>query len=259
MQFITSLLRFSTKVDLYVLYRNWMRKFVEFLQHYQFNVTALVLGTLLAEPWHSLKAGVCSPLSWKKNFNFHNLNPQFITEAQAKKSPILLIHGNYHNQSAWLNFAKILKRTRLGPVYTVNLPSGPVTGQDFAIINNKVNMIKTQYEEQGIAKIKIDVVGHSRGGFIAYCLAWKRDDPTWQFQDNIGRVIKIGSVLNQEELLHISQVDQDMSRLYEIIGEHDILTIEKSLLPSSQHKIVNTGHLELLYSPDTHQGIMQWL
>lgn len=245
-------------------YRNAIKKFVEFLNKHKWYVAAMVLGTLLLEPWQAIKAGFRCPAGWKKHFNFYKMNPKVLTEEQLKKRPILLIHGNYHNQSGWMNLAKSLKNRNLGPVYTVNVPNGDVTSRDYEIIQRKVEQIKAQYKKHNVNGIKIDVIGHSRGGYLAHRIAWttlKEDGKRyWKRSEDIGKVIKIGSVLDQDEINAIEEVDSDFSsRVYEIVGKYDILETQPSLRPRTHKVIVNSGHLGLLYSAKTHRCIIKCL
>lgn len=249
-------------------YRNAIHQFVNFLQKHKFYVTAMVLGTLLLEPFQAIKAGCISPASWKKHFNFYNMNPKTLSNEQLTKQPILLVHGNYHNQSAWISLAKKLRLSNLGPVYTVSLPNGSITLKDYEIIQSKIDEIKAQYKQYNVNNIehdiKINIIGHSRGGYLAHRMAWTtlRADGKqyWGSSNDIGKVIKIGSVLDQEEISHIQNQDPDFrDRVYEITGQYDILETDKSLCEDSHMDTVNSGHLGLLYSSQTHQRIIQWL
>src|ERR1700722_825929 len=170
-------------------YRDSIRSFVELLTRASLNLPAMVLGTFLSEPLQALRAGVLCPFGWMQAFHFHNLNPHEVAEEHKSLRPILLIHGDYHNQSAWLTLASFLKRENIGPVYTVNLPNGPITDVDYRILNKKVDEIIKKHPQ----KIQIDIVGHSRGGDIAYDFALQRPQ-------DIRKVIKMGSILTQENL-----------------------------------------------------------
>lgn len=235
-----------------------------FLDKYEWNLTSSILGTVLTEPVQGIKSGFNYPYNWKKHFNFYNLNPNSITEKQAEKRPLLLLHGDYHNQSAWLSFAEKIKGSNLGPVYTVNLPNGNISINDYEIIHKKILLIKSQYKHHGQDNIKIDLIGHSRGGILAHRMAWTTlnvdGEIYWNRSDDIGKIIKIGSVLSQEEINHITRVDPNFShRLYEITGQYDALLKDVSLCLPNHQVIVSRGHLGLLYSDYVHQLIMRWL
>lgn len=245
------------------IYWNAIIKFVTFLKKKEWYLTAMVLGTLLYEPWQALKAGFLNLANLKKPFNFYDMNPSALTNEHLNKQPILLLHGNYHNQSAWTNLAKKLKLHNLGPIYTVNLPHGDVTNKDYEIIQRKIDEIKAQYRQFNV-NIKINLVGHSRGGFLAGRIAWSTlmDDGKryWSRSDDIGKIIRIGSVLDQEEISKIQKYDSNFrDRIYEITGHYDILETDLSLLPKNRTETIDSGHLGLLYSENTHQRIIQLL
>lgn len=239
-------------------YRKSIKKLVKFLCKHRWFLTAAVLGTFLTEPWQTIKASLMWPTSWKKHFNFYNLNPKTLTKDQLKHRPILLLHGSHHNQSAWLSLAKKLKKSNLGPVYTINLTGND---SDYDLINLKILQILSIYRHYNIKDIKIDLVGHSRGGFFAHQMAWFTLSADGQAcSKNIGKVIKIGDVLEQEHINQIVRQDPNFrQRIYEIIGTHDILVTDPSLLPSNQQKQIQIGHLGLLYSSKTHQSVIDWL
>lgn len=224
-----------------IRYANYVvvRLFVEFLIRNDCLIAAMVIGTLLMEPLEAIRAAFSSFANLKKHFNFYEMNPTTISEEQSKKVPILLLHGNFHDQSAWLSLGRILKKSGIGPVYTVNLPNGDITQKDFEIIQRKIDEIKTDYQRFN-APVNIDVIGHSRGGDIASSIS-----------EGIRKIIKIGSVLEQEPA--------NPNHIYEIIGRHDILETRPSLCASDRQHIINTGHLGLLYTRETHHTIIKFL
>lgn len=236
-------------------YRNVIKRFVKFLEKHDYRVVAMILGTFLIEFWHAIKAGLTSPMSWKRHFNFYQMNPKKLTQEQLKKHPILLIHGNYHNQSAWISLAKKMKSCGLGPVYTVNLPNGVITYRDYEIIQKKIDEIKNHYQQFGIDNIKINVIGHSRGGCLAHGIAWIA---LKNGSEEIGKIIKIGSGLNSSEREHLEDPAFN-ARVYEMMGKYDILETHQSLRSESHVKTIDSGHLGLLYSSQTHQSIIDWL
>ncbi len=237
------------------VYRNFIKKFVQFLEKHDYRVTAMILGTLLVEFWHALKAGLTSPMSWKRHFNFYQMNPTELTPEQLKKHPLLLIHGNYHNQSAWMSLAKKLKSYDLGPIYTVNVPNGKITYRDYEIVQKKISEINEHYQRFGIHSVKIHIIGHSRGGCLAHHIAW---EALQKGSEEIGKIIKIGSGLSPLDKVHMEDPIFH-TRVYEMMGKYDILENHQSKRPASHLKIIDSGHLGLLYSSQTHQSIIDWL
>lgn len=244
-------------------YNRAIGRMVDFLYRHQWHTLAIVLGTLLQEPFQVLKAGFTLPANWKKEFNYHGMNPKSLTDAQLKKRPILLIHGNLHNQTAWIELSKKLQRTDLGPVFTVDLPSGEVTEKDCDIVDKKIQEIKSLYEKRGISGINVDLVGHSRGCYIAHRRAYtdnQNGNRIWSLKPDMGKVILIGTPLDSTEIDQIKGIDPNyLNRIYEITGQFDVLVREKSLLPANNHLELKTGHLGLLYSSAMHRRVIEVL
>lgn len=246
------------------MYRAVIQRFVVFLKRLGWNDLSSVLGTILVEPWQALKAGILELASWKEPFNFYGMNPQVLTEEHLKQRPLLLIHGNYHSQAAWLSLAKTFQSHALGPLYTVNLPSGWITQKDYQLIQHKIEEIQAQYQYQHVDRVKIDLIGHSRGAFLAFRIAWttpsQRGHRRWQLNESISHVIKMGSALSKREINKLQSVDPHFQdRLYEIVGTQDILEPKPSLLSPQYQKIIKTGHLKMLTSREAHETILQWL
>lgn len=224
-------------------YQSAIKNFVIYLRRHRWKITAMVLGTFLAEPWSVLKAGVLKICNWKKHFNFYNMNPKTLSTAQMSQTPILLIHGNYHDQSAWLSMGKVLKN--VGPVYTVNLPGGYITQRDWDTVARKIEEIKSKCP----SFTQVALIGHSRGGIISSIMLQQRSD--------IKQAISIGEVSYRNT---IESMDPHVrNRLYEITGKHDVLVTQSSFLPADHKKEVNVGHLGLLYSSEVHRQVVQWL
>lgn len=213
----------------------------------------VVFGTILQEPWEVVKASCVYPFGLKEPFQFYGMNPSSITIEQSHKRPILLIHGNLHNQSAWLGLARELKGANLGPVFTLNLPSGTITGRDFALLGEKIDRIKRLYQKE----ITIDLIGHSRGGDLAGELG----DSVSRAGVNFGKVIKIGVPFSKREIEELKWIHPNFTeRIFEITAKHDVLVGKRpSYVPSKCHLEVNTGHLGLLYSPAVYAEIINFL
>lgn len=98
------------------------------------------------------------------------LYPTAIFHKDPKKSlqlgqrPILLVHGYFHNSSAWQYVKWRLQHANLGPIYTINL-GNPLTLKSIAeyasLVQNKVDFI---VKETGCDKVVL--AGHSMGGII---------------------------------------------------------------------------------------------
>lgn len=142
-----------------------LKLFIADIKHYfPHSPLRALTSLLLGEPVEALLFGLRMPRGETDTFHEYGLNPTELSESQKEYAPALLIHGNYHNQSAWLPLAKYLHDTSYpGPIFTVNLPSGPITDRDYEIINHKCAEIRR------LTEIPIAMIGHSRGGvFIFY-------------------------------------------------------------------------------------------
>lgn len=232
-------------------YSNTIEGMVQFLFKNGWFWFGVVFGTILHEPWQVVKASFLYPFGLKKQFQFYGMNPAAITGEQLR--PILLIHGNLHNQSAWISLAKELKKAGIGPVFTLNLPSGNITDRDFALIGAKINQIKRLYQKE----ITIDLVGHSRGGD----LAGEIGDCIWKVGVNFGKVIKIGIPFTKGEIEELKWIHPNFTeRVLEITAKHDVLVGKReSFIPRKCRLEVDTGHLGLLYSPVVHAEIINFL
>lgn len=246
---------------IWLAYCRIVQSLVDCLRSCKLNNTAAVLGTLLIEPWQAIKAGFHSWWYSKKDFTYYGLNPTSITEQQSKKAPILLLHGDLHDQTAWLNFAQKCKEFDLGPLYTMNLPhrTTPIEETN-GLIETKITEIRAQYQSHGNHDIKIHLVGHSRGGERVCNYAWTESGNILLFgkKDHIGKVISIGRTAPKTVLEKIKAHDPDYHhRFLEITGHYDILHSDTSFLPNQARNW--TGHLGLIYSEETFDHIHRFL
>ncbi len=246
------------------VYFNAICALVDFLIEHDWFMTGATLGTLLTEPWQSLKAGILYPLGDKKYFNFYGLNPAVLTKEQRLQSPILLVHGNIHNQSAWLSLAKELKVLNRA-VYTINLPAGKITKKDHDLVNQKIAEIQLQFLNPDL---KIDLIGHSRGALMAFEAAWiKRNEKNelfWNRSTTIGKTIFLGTPLSTEwtDLItrdHGDQLESYLDTVHEVTGSRDVLMRDQPLPEIKNQLRLSIGHAELLYSDAVHAQIIDWL
>lgn len=251
---------------IYSIYHAAISHLADFFNDWNLNGVTVILGTLLLEPHHVLKAVFHYFKGIKNEFHPYGLNSHSITLEQAKKNPILLIHGAFHNQSGWMELAKKIQDSNLGPVYTVNLPSGWIGDKDFQILKMKTEEIQSHYQRHGIQVKKIDVVAHSRGGRVAERVVEQViGSVTTSFSNDfkktfpIGKIIKLGSILYPLQIGSQIIPIKSPADAYEITGKYDILERGKSQLSSTHTFEVESGHLGLLYSDEAHQKIIDWL
>ncbi len=252
-------------------YKSAVKQLIEFLRSHKYITTAGVMGTLLFEPLINLQAAYLFPYGWKEKFQYYGLNPEKLTPSQAQKRPLLCIHGDNHNQSAWLTLAKASEQSHAGPIFTINLDlkRSSWTEDARSLLNAKIEEIKRQYREQGIDDVQIDIAGHSTGASLAFYTAlepssWKvspegraevnPDKIAWR--KDIGNIIRIGTptTAKENELL-----DPEMrNRIFEIDGTDDLLVDARSTARPDHRAEIPCGHVELIFSPETCALISRW-
>lgn len=251
-------------------YKTAIKSFLDFLKNHDYRATRMIIAPYLLEPFSVFKASCLYPLGWKAKLQCFGLNPSKITLEQSRHKPLLLLHGNYHNQSAWLKLAHALQKVYQGPLYTVNLHNGNLTEKDRPLIEAKIEEIKKQYKAYGKEDIEIDIIGHSRGATVAGLTAL--DGSSWRINEkgrvifdpdkiawrsDIGNIIRIGSPTLEEEL---SLLDPYMrSKIFEIDGKDDCDVEERSLLDQDHRVEIPCGHLTLLFASEVHAAVLQRL
>lgn len=76
--------------------------------------------------------------------------------------PILLVHGYLHSSAAWLYIRYRLKKSNLGPIYTINLGSPFHSIEEYATkVKEKARTIAEQ-----TGRTDLLLIGHSMGGLV---------------------------------------------------------------------------------------------
>jgi triacylglycerol esterase/lipase EstA (alpha/beta hydrolase family) len=89
-------------------------------------------------------------------------NPSLLSY-QNHKRPILLIHGIFHNHSAFFKIKRELLRHGWDKIYTINLSTYSQGIEDLAVLTEKkIDAILEQTNAD-----KVDIIAHSLGGIIA--------------------------------------------------------------------------------------------
>ena len=215
-------------------YRSAVRFFCEMLFNCGLEMIALTLSTWLTEPCAALYAAIWYPLGWQENFNHYGLNPTEITAAEVNRRAIILIHGRYSNPSTFLDLAKHFQERGIGPVYTIKTYHYDVTEADVQIVKDKFEEIAAQYAAHGAACPGFDLVGHSRGAWVA--------TKTLERDDRVARVFRIANPTQAHELEVLPPDKRE--RIYDVRAGDDIIFLEaQSALPPHRVHHVPSGHL----------------
>ncbi|QLH36019.1 MAG: alpha/beta fold hydrolase [Parachlamydiaceae bacterium] len=88
-------------------------------------------------------------------------NPKSLSNKD--QTPVLFIHGLYHNSSGWWKYLKIFQEAQIEPLFTMNL------GSPFGSINQHAYRINEMVDhiQKVTGRKDIILVGHSMGGLAA--------------------------------------------------------------------------------------------
>ncbi|MCB1107209.1 MAG: hypothetical protein KDK76_03845 [Chlamydiia bacterium] len=236
----------------YYLYKFVIASGMQFLRQAEWFWAANVMGALLWEPRNAIKAGQDLQVGKGGPFQFFGMNPTELLPWQVGRIPILALHGKNGTQGMFLQMGKYFQEHQIGPLFTVNLAEGELTEADCDTIDQKIEEIKRICRCE-----KVHLLGYSRGAEIAPYAALERgtyhinngfcyQSKHWtNWREDIGLIIRIGSMTTQEEWKHFSREMQET--IWEIRGLDDIHMPEPSL--AIHHiEVSETGHLGLVSS-----------
>lgn len=223
----------------------------------------------------ALLLAICHfPFGCFKRCFFAGLNPRRLSKEEASHPALLLLHGDWHNQSGWLPLAWKLKRHYKGAIFSIN--SNARWGRKR--IQAKLREIRQMAQKSGASlPIQIILIGHSMGGILAAetLLA----SPPLEGLELI-QAISIGGRLQPKEYpfyklnrhlfnrlerlkKRVKEKRDLLTRLYSIGSEADWLVPPEATTlfqpPEQQCLLEGEGHLSLLYSERVHEQIFQWL
>lgn len=214
-----------------------------------------ITGTIITEFSSALNSALLAPLGFMNRFHSFGANPDVLIEEQKNMIPILLLHGDCSHQGTFLPFLHALNLSnKQRPVYTLNLP--PYT-DDSNTIMLKINAIKQQYGKENEADFEIDIIGHSNGSYLIYkylktCLNYNAIvDKQAPPKHNIK--IRHAVTLGMPMIAHEDKV----KKAFDILGIEDRVVQTQSSLPETHYKKIKTGHLGLLYHPESVKTMVE--
>lgn len=213
----------------------------------------MAMTAIVTEFPEALESGLVAPLGFMNPFHLYGSNPQNLTDEQKSLTPILLLNGNFSHQATFLPLLRALQESgNKRPVYTINLP--PNSSFDTDLITEKVASILKQYEADEDSPFEIDMIGHSMGsGLIQNFCQEKSEDSHYASNVHVGRVITIGSPNSYPATQKVAKVVND------VIGKKDLLVPFKGSLEDENKQEIDTGHLGLLFHPESLQAIQDFL
>ncbi|MBI2743906.1 MAG: hypothetical protein HYX48_08335 [Chlamydiales bacterium] len=194
-----------------------------------------VVSCILSEPISTLRAFFEWLIyGWGGEPHFSGVNPTAITEEQRRFNPVLCLHGNYNSPASFTSIAAAFQEDpHYHPaVFTVSLPHGEITAEDRNIINTKMAQIRALFG----SRVEIDLIGHSRGGALAY----ERDG-----QLGVGRVILLGT----REHGNWNRAFSIHGTYDNLIGQRDTQLLARRALSNPEHiQMLQVGHTGLLFA-----------
>jgi triacylglycerol lipase len=118
-------------------------------------------------------------------------------ENKGKGPLIVLIHGVYHNNSAWIYYKWRLRKKGYGRIYTFGYSS---RGGNFWEIYEKLSLWMKRFEREAQGQ-EIVLLGHSLGGLLAKTYAAKQGESA---RFTIQRVMTIGSPFRGSKMVVFS-------------------------------------------------------
>lgn len=176
--------------------------------------------------------------------------------------PVVLVHGLYHNASAWLLYRLWLKRAGFRKVYGFNYSSFGVSFED---VGERFGSFVEKVEAANPEQPPI-LIGHSLGGLVGRAFA---DDPG--HEGRVRALVTLGSPHGGSKLAALSLGRLGQSLLYggplceqlkkarAPIGSHRLAvfsSMDTMVLPFEGLKIDDPGWTQLETSPVGHVGLL---
>lgn len=226
-------------------YTHNVKQFTTNLQEHGLIKTGLVVAAFATEPMDALLSGLRMNRGERRHFHEYGTNPTQLTQHQASKRPVLLLHGDKHNQSAFIPMLDYFHQKHYdGPIFTVNLPSVEDKALRHQVLDQKIEAIDALYKQRGVQPhagephLRSCIIGHSWGADEAIEL---------EDRDSTPRPLVLMGALkhskrNQPQIYINATVDMILSLPSEIMD---------NIQPVGDVIQLKTGHLGLLSHPDS--------
>ena len=192
-------------------------------------------------------------------------------------TPIVLVHGYFHNRSAFLAMSRTLRRAGFSYVHTMNY--NPLAADLPALAERLGEEVQHVLDATGAERVQI--VGHSMGGVVARTYVQQFDG-----EDKVDTVITLGSPHRGTYSAHLGMGPaarqlrpgsaflrglEESARPSPVRWISYYSDLDAMVVPSSSAKLVHpaleavnirtrdTGHLSLLVSGEITRGIVAHL
>ena len=206
------------------------------------------------------------------HFKYFGVNPDTLSDAQAKRPAILFLHGIFHNQSGILPAAKRFQEEGIGPVFTVNLDYTAKREVYEKTLGEKIAQIQALYKAKQ-KELQLTFLCHSFGASVAarytYCQKPPKGITVTKIISIAGRLVDVKSWFRgtpknmQETLAEIAHSKHESPPYHIIASDKDwrvpfdatkFFTKGGEIFTSSKR-----SHLGILYATSTHDNVIQLL
>ncbi len=192
--------------------------------------------------------------------------------APASETPVILLHGLFHNRACWAWIKFCLRRRGFQAIYTLNLPPW----KDVEVLTERVAMLVDELRAKKRVG-KVQLVGHSMGGIIARNYlqirggAQKVERCVLLGTPNSGSrlapfaLAPLGKLLlpGSEFLRRLAAAPLPAGiEITSIFSRHDnlVLPVSQCRLQGASHiELAGMGHAALLYHPRAIRAIIDCL
>lgn len=237
-----------------------IKRFTTYLRKNGLASTGIIIAALVAETFQAIGSGIRTMRrGGSNNFHEYGANPRVLTQAESKLPPVLLLHGDQHDPTAFEPLlANLRSRGYLGPVFTAySLPDEDLMPMLFLTepkrqkpIKEKLKEIDALYRQYGVvphpgdAHIRCVIIGHSSGADSAVLLEDSSVDTTQNIMILLGACKH--SKRNQPELYTYVEACPDL--ILNLLPED-----QDNIMPNGEVIILPTGHLGLLSNAKTFE------
>lgn len=225
---------------------------------------ALAAQLLVLETASLLLTLLAYPCGW--------LNYRADGDGSQHQTPVLLLHGLFHNRACWLVTEYRLRRQGFGAILSINML--PWDDMD-SHVDRVAAAVETLCQETGSARV--DIVGHSLGGLVARSYLRRYGTAA-----RVRRCVLVGAPNGGSKLAPFAISPQAAAllpgsdflcelaatpapenvELHAIVSRHDnmVLPWESARLPEGRNlELDGIGHNTLLYHPEVYSAIVEAL
>jgi triacylglycerol lipase len=193
------------------------------------------------------------------------------------RMPIVLVHGYFHNRSAFLSMGRSLRRAGFPYVHTLNY--NPLAHDVFALARQLDREVEHVLETTGASRVQI--VGHSMGGIVARTYV-----QTMAADERVDTVITLGTPHRGTHAARFGagpaarqlrpgspflRILEETARPTAVRWISYYSDLDAMIIPTSSGKLVHpalhavnvmsrdTGHLSLLMNGEVLRGIVGYL